>query len=68
MGQNILPCIIWENTKESEHLTLIPLKLHQGTSLSECVTVRILDRKWVNYAWLSTIFYSIERKIRLQQR
>ena len=33
MGQNILHCIIWKNTKESEHLTQIP-KPHLSTSLS----------------------------------
>ena len=30
MGQNILPCIVWKNTKESEHLTQIP-KPHLST-------------------------------------
>ena len=33
MGQNILHCIVWENTKESEHLTQIP-KPHLNTSLT----------------------------------
>ena len=32
MGQNILHCIVWKNTKESEHLTQIP-KSHLSTSL-----------------------------------
>ena len=32
MGQNILPCIVGENTKESEHLTQMP-KPHFSTSL-----------------------------------
>ena len=31
MGQNILHCIVWKNTKESEHLTQIP-KPHLSTS------------------------------------
>ena len=33
MGLNILPCIVWKNTKESEHLTQIP-KPYLSTSLS----------------------------------
>ena len=33
MGQNILPCVVWKNTKESEHLTQIP-KPHLSTSLT----------------------------------
>ena len=33
MGQNILHCIVWKNTKESEHLTQIP-KPHLSTSLT----------------------------------
>ena len=33
MGQNILHCIVLENTKESEHLTQIP-KPHLSTSLN----------------------------------
>ena len=32
MGQNILHCIVWKNTKESEHLTQIP-KPHLSSSL-----------------------------------
>ena len=32
MGQNILHCIVWKNTKESEHLTQIP-KPHLSTFL-----------------------------------
>ena len=32
MGQNNLHCIVWKNTKESEHLTQIP-KPHLSTSL-----------------------------------
>ena len=33
MGQNILYCIVWKNTKESEHLAQIP-KPHLSTSLN----------------------------------
>ena len=33
MGQNILPCFVWKNTKESENLTQIP-KPHLSTSLT----------------------------------
>ena len=32
MGQTILHCIVWKNTKESEHLSQIP-KPHLSTSL-----------------------------------
>ena len=38
MGQNILHCIVWKNTKESEHLTQIP-KLHRSTSLSNLFVI-----------------------------
>ena len=34
MGQNILHCFVWKNTKDSEHLTQIP-KPHLSTSLKE---------------------------------
>ena len=33
MRQNILPCFIWKNTKESENFTRIP-KPHLSTSLT----------------------------------
>ena len=38
MGQNILHCIVWKNTKEFEHLTQIP-KRHLSTSLSQRTAV-----------------------------
>ena len=34
MGQNILHCIVWKDTKESEHLSPIP-KPHLSTSLRD---------------------------------
>ena len=36
MEQNVLHCIVWKKTKESEHLTQIP-KPHISTSLIDLV-------------------------------
>ena len=44
MGQNILYCIVWKNTKESEHLTQIP-KPHLSTSLNMNKLKNILQKK-----------------------
>ena len=44
MGQNILPCIVWKNTKESEHLPRIP-KPHLSTSLS----CKVIVTYWLTY-------------------
>ena len=46
MGQNILPCLVWKNTKESEHLTLIP-KHHLSLSLTE---VLLSTHLWIFFS------------------
>ena len=61
MGQNILYCIVWKNTKEYEHLTQIQ-KPHLSTSLI-AATITFLIARYIARDWIAKKFSKYMQKI-----